>query len=128
MTVTTQVLRALRPEERERLVVHYQGMLALAVQLARWRDRRDAVMGLVLLLTGLRVHEACALRRGDIRVEGGERRLIVRRGKGGKRRETRIPESLRPILRDYLATFGDGDDEHPAFPGIPPSFTPWATQ
>ena len=108
--------RALRPEERHRLHAHLEGQLALAVRRGTWRGRRDAVVGLLLLGTGLRVTEACALRRSDIRVEGGERRLIIRRGKGGKRREVRLPESLRQVLRDWLDA-RQGDAEAPAFPG-----------
>ena len=108
--------KALRPEERDRLRAHLDGQLALAVAKGRWRARRDAVMGLVLLDAGLRVSEACALLRSDIRVEGGERRLVVRKGKGGKRREVRLSEPLRAVLRDYLDAT-QGEPEAPAFPG-----------
>ncbi|MFH1469607.1 MAG: site-specific integrase [Pseudomonadota bacterium] len=110
------VHRALRPEERDRLRAHLAGQLALAVAKGRWRARRDAVFGLVLLEVGLRVSEACALHRADFRVEGGERRLVVRKGKGGKRREVRLPESLRVVLRAYLDAT-PGEPEAPAFPG-----------
>jgi integrase/recombinase XerC len=108
--------KALRPEERDRLRDHLDGQLALAVAKGRWRARRDAIVGLVLLDAGLRVSEACALLRSDIRVEGGERRVVIRRGKGGKRREVRLSEPLRAVLRDYLDAT-QGEPEAPAFPG-----------
>jgi integrase len=109
--------KVLRPEERDRLRAHLDGSLALARQRGGWRTYRDAVFSRVLLDTGLRVAEACALVRADARVQGGERRLVVRKGKGGRKREVRLPETLRDTLRQYLDAFPAADGEAPLFPG-----------
>jgi integrase/recombinase XerD len=111
-----QLQKALRPVERDRIRAHLDGALALARERGRWRACRDAILCRVLLDTGIRVHEACALRRSDARVDGGDRRLNVRRGKGGRRRDVRLPEDLRAELRQYLAATPSDDTEAPLFP------------
>ena len=109
--------RVLRPEERVLLRQHLEGQLALAKQKGRWRGRRDAVFCLLLLGTGIRVTGACKLRRGDVRVGRGDRHVHVRRAKGGKPRQVRLPEELRVPLKDYLVTFPSLDPEGALFPG-----------
>jgi site-specific recombinase XerD len=64
------------------------------------RDLRDRAFLVTLADTGLRVHEACGLRRGDLDWNEGRAMII---GKGNKQAVVRF--SLRSInaLRDYLA-------------------------
>jgi len=116
--------RVLRPQERERLRAHVEGQLALARAKGAWRAYRDSVFCLVLLATGIRVGAACRLRHADVRVGRGERELRVRRAKGGKPRRVRLPESLREVLRGYLAAFPDGGPEASLFPGSLATPTP----
>jgi len=64
----------------------------------RWR--RDRAFLVTLADTGLRVHEACALRRGDI--DWNEGRAIIS-GKGDKQAVIRFSARAMAALKDYLA-------------------------
>ena len=63
------------------------------------RDLRDKAFLIVLADTGLRVHEACNLTRGDIDWNEG-RALII--GKGNKQAVIRFSSRSMDALKDYL--------------------------
>jgi integrase len=67
---------------------------------ARLREIRDRAFLLTLADTGLRVHEACALRRGDIDWNEG-RAVII--GKGDKQAVVRFSTRSMKALKDYLS-------------------------
>lgn len=67
---------------------------------ARLRAYRDRAFLLTLADTGLRVHEACNLRRGDI--DWNEQRAIVI-GKGDKQAVVRFTARSIQAIKDYLA-------------------------
>jgi site-specific recombinase XerD len=64
------------------------------------RNLRDRAFLLTLADTGLRVHEACALRRGDI--DWNEHRAVII-GKGDKQDVIRFSSRSIQALREYLA-------------------------
>ncbi len=64
------------------------------------RNRRDAAFLVMLADTGLRVHEACGLRRGDIDWQESRALLI---GKGNQQAVLRISARALALLRSYLA-------------------------
>lgn len=66
----------------------------------RLREMRDRAFMLTLADTGLRVHEACALRRGDIDWNEG-RAVII--GKGDKQAVVRFSTRSMDALREYLS-------------------------
>ena len=66
----------------------------------RLRDLRDRAFLFTLADTGLRVHEACNLRRGD--VDWNEGRAIII-GKGDKQAVVRFSTRSLSALKDYLA-------------------------
>jgi integrase len=66
----------------------------------RLRAKRDAAFLLTLADTGLRVHEACALRRGDI--DWNEGRAIVI-GKGNQQAMVRFSSRSMKALKEYLS-------------------------
>ena len=66
----------------------------------RLREMRDRAFILTLADTGLRVHEACALRRGDIDWNEG-RAVII--GKGDKQAVVRFTSRAMDALKEYLA-------------------------
>jgi len=71
------------------------------------RDRpRDWALVLLLLDTGLRRAEACALRIGDLELDDGM--LLVRAGKGRKDRLVPIGRVACHALRGYLANRREG--------------------
>jgi integrase len=66
----------------------------------RLRAMRDRALLLTLADTGLRIHEACNLRRGDI--DWNEGRAIVI-GKGDKQAVVRFTSRAMRALKDYLS-------------------------
>jgi site-specific recombinase XerD len=83
----------------------------------RLRALRDRAFLLTLADTGLRVHEACNLRRGDIDWNEG-RALVI--GKGDKQAVVRFSTRSLRALRDYLAARAalDGASGRP-LPSLP---------
>lgn len=65
------------------------------------RDLRDRAFLITLSDTGLRVHEACGLRRGDIDWNEGQAIII---GKGNKQAVVRFSKRALQALRDYLSS------------------------
>jgi integrase/recombinase XerC len=63
------------------------------------RNRRDAAFLVLLADTGLRVHEACSLRRGD--VDWPESRAVVI-GKGNQQAVVRLSKRALSMLKAYL--------------------------
>ncbi|MCX6037282.1 MAG: tyrosine-type recombinase/integrase [Chloroflexi bacterium] len=83
----------------------------------RLRALRDRAFLLTLADTGLRVHEACNLRRGDIDWNEG-RAIII--GKGDKQAVVRFSTRSLGALKDYLSTRAvlDGGSGRP-LPSLP---------
>ena len=71
------------------------------------RDLRDRALVHLLIATGCRISEACALDRTDIRADGF--RVL---GKGGKHRTVYLTEGALEAVREYLER--RGPDESPA--------------
>ena len=61
---------------------------------------RDQLVLLVLVTTGLRRSELCALEWRDLELDGRKRSLLVRCGKGGKPRRQPLPAGLVRELRE----------------------------
>jgi integrase len=66
----------------------------------RLRALRDRAFLVTLADTGLRVHEACALRRGDVDWNEGKAVII---GKGDQQAVVRFSKRAMHTLRDYFA-------------------------
>lgn len=67
----------------------------------RLRNLRDRAFLFTLADTGLRVHEACGLRRGDLDWNEGKALVI---GKGDRQDVVRFSNRSLQALRDYLST------------------------
>jgi len=72
----------------------------------RLRRMRDRAFLLTLADTGLRVHEACSLRRGDIDWSEG-RAIII--GKGNQQAVVRFSSRSISAIRDYIKTRSELD-------------------
>ncbi len=78
---------------------------------------RDWAIVHVALDTGLRVSEICALEIRDLILDGGHPALIVRDGKGGKKRGVKLGSALQIHLRDFVAwKGGEGESVTAAAP------------
>src|SRR5215211_4079216 len=94
-------------DDIERLLAQVLDIGNLVVQIAddeqstaRLRAYRDRAFLLALADTGLRVHEACKLRRGD--VDWNEQRAIII-GKGDKQAVIRFTGRSIQAIKDYLS-------------------------
>lgn len=90
------------PQDDIENVINYAINLAnqpAADEQERLRNLRDRAFLLTLADTGLRVHEACALRRGDLDWNEGRALLI---GKGNRQDVIRFSTRSLEALRDYL--------------------------
>lgn len=68
-------------------------------EIAQLRNLRDRAFIIVLGDTGLRVHEACGLRRGDLDWNEGKAMII---GKGNRQAVVRFSKRSLNALKDYL--------------------------
>lgn len=90
------------PVERIEITLNYANNLAfIAVEdeFERLRNLRDRAFLLTLADTGLRVHEACALRRGDL--DWNEMKAVIT-GKGDRQAVVRFSRRSIQALKDYL--------------------------
>jgi integrase/recombinase XerD len=75
--------------------------LLAALPTGSLRDLRDRALIHLLVSTGCRIAEACALDRGDVRADGF--RVL---GKGGKHRTVYLTEDAHRAVQDYLCQRG----------------------
>jgi len=68
---------------------------------------RDIALVTLLLHTGLRVSEVCALTLEDITLRERSGVVVVRSGKGSKWREVPLNATARKALKDWLAVRGE---------------------
>ncbi len=103
------------PRDAIEIVIEYaKNIASLPVEneIDHLRNSRDAAFLLTLADTGLRVHEACNLRRGDIDWNEG-RAVII--GKGDQQAVVRFSSRSMKALRDYLQSRSsmDGNSHSP---------------
>ncbi|WP_425387638.1 tyrosine-type recombinase/integrase [Aneurinibacillus terranovensis] len=69
----------------------------------RTQGIRDYLIGLTLILLGLRVSELTSIRWEDFHTDPSERSiwLTIVDGKGGKQREVKVPETLWSMVNEY---------------------------
>lgn len=97
------------PREQIERVLEYTARLAVRPAedpQERLRNLRDRAFLLTLADTGLRVHEACNLRRGDLDWNEGRALLI---GKGDREAVVRFSSRALRALRDYMQARGEMD-------------------
>jgi len=93
----------LTPEQVRRLKEYCRDRAEEGPINRRERPVRDWVIIHVALDAGLRVSEICALQIRDVILDQGHSSLIVRHGKGDKKRGVRIGTSLRNHLTSFIA-------------------------
>jgi len=90
------------PEQVLALKEHCRKMARLADADARRNPIRDWAILHVALDAGLRVSEICDLRIRDVILDNGSASLIVRNGKGNKKRGVKIGKALRDHLEEFI--------------------------
>lgn len=93
----------LTPEQVRRLKDHCRVRAESAASDGRTNPVRDWAILHVALDTGLRVSEICALTLRDVILDGGHPSLIVRDGKGGKKRGVKVGSALGKHLSAFVA-------------------------
>jgi len=109
---------AIPPKRFDRALICYltepevEALLAACDQ-TTWTGRRDRVMLLLAVQTGLRISELIGLTRADVHLGTGAH--VVCHGKGRKARATPLTTGTRGVLRDWLGEHAD-DPTAPLFP------------
>lgn len=93
----------LTPEQVQRLKDHCRALADAPASDARRHPIRDWAIVHVALDAGLRVSEICALQIRDVILDGAHSSLIVRDGKGHRKRGVRIGTPLRDHLAEFIA-------------------------
>jgi len=93
----------LAPDEIAALKEHCRRRAESASNDARERPVRDWAILHVALDSGLRVSEICALEIRDVILDRHHASLIVRSGKGDKKRGVRVGAALREHLERFIA-------------------------
>lgn len=79
----------------------------LSVQPATPAEFRDLAMWFMFADTGLRCQELCQLRQSDLM--GNE--LVIRNGKGGKRRSVSLGVAAARVVEEYIGTYRPSGEE-----------------
>lgn len=76
--------------------------LKLLREVEKTGNKRNTAIIYLLLYTGLRVSELCALDVADIQIADRSGSVYVRHGKGNKERSVPMPHEARQAIKDYL--------------------------
>jgi len=91
------------PEEKIKQVLNYAETLRIApvkTEVERLINLRDRAFLISLADTGLRVHEACNLRRGDVDWNEGQAIII---GKGDRQAVVRFSDRSLKVMKEYVS-------------------------
>lgn len=75
---------------------------AAHTEVAKVQAKRDRAVIVLLLNSGLRISELCSLSTKDIELTDRKGKLIVRQGKGSKKREVPLNRIAREALKDWM--------------------------
>ena len=96
-----------RGQQNKLISAAEQALNAAQTDTAKMLAQRDLTVVKTLLNTGLRIGEMVALTRTDVVMSPKKGKIIVRQGKGERRREVPINVEARKALSDWLAYRGD---------------------
>ncbi|MDF2925901.1 MAG: site-specific tyrosine recombinase XerC [Paenibacillaceae bacterium] len=107
-------IKRIKPQNKRQTAPKSLGELEikrLKREVEKCGSKRDTAIVYMLLETGVRVSELCALNREDTSINERSGEMIVRQAKGGKSRSLPLSREVRYHLSLYLST---RDDAHPA--------------
>lgn len=105
--------RFLSKEELGKLLKRAEELRSLGVAKSRKQPVRDWLIIRLALLSGLRASEVSALRVTDCFIGYSRSELVVRNGKGGKKRVVKVGPELKRDLRWYLRWKAQIGEMHP---------------
>jgi len=82
---------------------------AAQTEAAKIQGLRDRAVVLLLLNSGLRISELCDLSINDVELSDRKGKLIVRQGKGSKKREVPLNGPAREALKNWMKVRAKGD-------------------
>jgi len=103
-------IEGIRPVAEEPLgprALERKEQLALLRAVRKSGNIRDLTIITMLLHTGVRVSELCNLRISDIILDNNNNMMIVRKGKGTKRRNIPLNVTVVSTLKDYFKSLED---------------------
>ena len=110
-------MKFLEKDDVEKLTYYANKLRREGVRTKRFRFVRNWFIIEVALETGLRVMEIANLNCGDFLLKQGSPEVIVRRGKGGKRRVVKVSRAFQARCQWYLqAKFDAGELTSPVAP------------
>ena len=81
---------------------------ALLRSVRKTQNRRDNAMISLMLNTGIRVGELCALETSDVVLKGRDKHIIIRSGKGRKERVVPLNTAAVKALKTHIAPLPEG--------------------
>ena len=92
--------------DERRIIEWCEAKASQALLRGGWEAVRNRAMVRLMLATGLRRAEVAGLDLEDLHLGGGDPRewyVVVRHGKGDKRRDVPLGPAIRRVLREYVA-------------------------
>jgi len=119
--ISTDPMRGVRPVPTQKLAPKWldrgqqhalvstaeKALNAAKTESAKMLAQRDLTIVKTLLETGLRIGELCALRISDVIISSRKGKVIVRQGKGERRREVPLNADAREALTNWLELRGE---------------------
>jgi len=96
-----------RRQQNALVSVAEKGLNAAQTESARMLAQRDLCVVVTLLHTGLRISELCDLNQADVIMSAKKGKLVVRQGKGERRREVPLNQEAREALSAWHLIRGD---------------------
>ena len=113
--LTVDVMAKVKMPRQEKKILPALAREDVRAILAACTTDRDTALVMVMLDTGLRAAELCALKVGDFNVKTGA--VLVRHGKGGKDRVVYAgAKTRRAVIRYMTSRVYRDDDDMPLFP------------
>ena len=102
-TLRPPAVRRVEVDPKQARALSREQLRALQRETDRLASSRDRAIVQLLMLTGIRIGELGALEVGDVRLTQRTGELIIRHGKGDRRRILPLNRPARAALREWLA-------------------------
>jgi integrase/recombinase XerC len=94
-----------------------KGMVTARTEAGRWMAVRDRAVVALMVWAGLREGEVCALEAGDVTLSERKGEVVVRLGKGGKRRVVPLGLEARRAVGEWMEMHSQDEQDSFLFVG-----------